>query len=141
VAPVPGDNYSYVQLTASHDYNYPVVDEPVSTLINAARRDSAGSLKKPFSSPYDQSPPSSDLKSGATIIKPRLRCRYCQEFYSEEHNGKGSCDYAPDCYKRCIEGVSGMLVARCCVYHCFRDAEGDMQHPCACNTESGCTKR
>lgn len=64
-----GDNYSYVQLTAIHDYNYPVVDEPVSSVIHA-RRDSTCSLKK--RSAIDMAaPPTKEAP-----LKSRLRCRY-----------------------------------------------------------------
>uniref|UniRef100_A0A1B0CQU2 WH1 domain-containing protein n=1 Tax=Lutzomyia longipalpis TaxID=7200 RepID=A0A1B0CQU2_LUTLO len=43
---MPGDNYSYVQLTAVHEYNYPVVDEPNVGAVISTRRDSTCSLKK-----------------------------------------------------------------------------------------------
>lgn len=133
----PGDNYSYVQLTAVHDYNYPVVDEPVSSVINA-RRDSSCSLKK--RSALDV--PTPVLKEGSGGQKSRPRCRYCQEFFSEEWNRTGSCDYAPDCFQTGINAISGMICARCMIYHCMRDAEGEMaSHPCLCNGETGCTKR
>lgn len=66
----PGDNYSYVQLTAVHDYNYPIVDEPVSSVMNA-RRDSTCSLKK--RSALDM-PSVQNLKE-PTQLKNRLRCR------------------------------------------------------------------
>ncbi|XP_055626288.1 sprouty-related, EVH1 domain-containing protein 2 isoform X2 [Toxorhynchites rutilus septentrionalis] len=145
---VPGDNYSYVQITDScdiklkynfynlkaHEYNYPVVDEPVGSILSV-RRDSTSSLKK--RNALDVPP----MKE-ATLIKARLRCRYCQEFYNDEYNHKGSCNYAPDCFKTAIENVSGMFCARCMLYHCMKDAEGETaSHPCSCTAESGCTKR
>ncbi|XP_055595128.1 sprouty-related, EVH1 domain-containing protein 2 isoform X2 [Uranotaenia lowii] len=131
---VPGDNYSYVQITDVHEYNYPVVEEPVGSIISA-RRDSTSSLKKRNAL---ETPPMKE----ATLIKTRLRCRYCQEFYNDEWNHKGSCKYAPDCFKSAIENISGMLCARGMLYHCMKDSEGETAaHPCACSTESGCTKR
>lgn len=140
----PTDNYSYVQITDVHEYNYPVVDEPVASIIHPGgggggilgRRDSTSSLKK--RNALDASTAMKD----ATLIKTRLRCRYCQEFYNDEWNHKGSCDYAPDCFKTAIENVSGMLCARCMLYHCMKDSEGETaSHPCSCTAESGCTKR
>lgn len=144
---VPGDNYSYVQITDPGDiklkynfynlkvpdYNYPVVEEPGS--IIGGRRDSTSSLKKrnALDAPH--------MKEN-TLIKTRLRCRYCQEFYNDDRNYKGSCDYAPDCFRTTIENMSGMLCAQCMLYHCMKDSEGETaSHPCSCSAESGCTKR
>lgn len=136
----PGDNYSYVQLTAVHDYNYPVVDEPVSSMINVARRDSACSLKK--RSALDNMPSSVQSLKEPSQLKNRLRCRYCQEFYTEEWNRKGACEFAPDCFKNGLERLSGMMCARCMLYHCMSDAEGETpQNPCECVFENGCTRR
>lgn len=157
---VPGDNYSYVQITDPcdiklkynfyhlkvHDYNYPVIEEPpISGSLIGGRRDSTSSLKKRNALDAAASigatsvPPI--MKEG-TLIKTRLRCRYCQEFYNDEWNHKGSCDYAPDCFRTAIENVSGMPCARCMLYHCMKDSEGETAaHPCLCTGESGCTKR
>lgn len=67
---IPADNYSYVQLTAVHDYNYPV-DDPISSVL---RRDSTCSLKK--RPPLDM--PESIIKD-STMIKARLRCRWVND--------------------------------------------------------------
>ncbi|XP_049547376.1 sprouty-related, EVH1 domain-containing protein 2 isoform X3 [Anopheles darlingi] len=159
---VPGDNYSYVQITDPcdiklkynfyhlkvHDYNYPVIEEPPisGSLIAGGRRDSTSSLKKrnALDSAANPGPPASlpPIMKEGTLIKTRLRCRYCQEFYNDERNHKGSCDYAPDCFRTAIENVSGMPCARCMLYHCMKDSEGETAaHPCVCTGESGCTKR
>ncbi|XP_053687518.1 sprouty-related, EVH1 domain-containing protein 1 isoform X2 [Sabethes cyaneus] len=131
---VPGDNYSYVQITDVHEFSYPVVEEPVGSILSG-RRDSTASLKK-------RNALDVPAMKEATLIKTRLRCRYCQEFYNDEWNHKGSCDYAPDCFKTAIENMSGMLCARCMLYHCMKDSEGETaSHPCSCTAESGCTKR
>ncbi|XP_061516630.1 sprouty-related, EVH1 domain-containing protein 2 isoform X5 [Anopheles gambiae] len=157
---VPGDNYSYVQITDPcdiklkynfyhlkvHDYNYPVIEEPpIGGSLIGGRRDSTSSLKKrnaldaAANAGATSVPPI--MKEG-TLIKTRLRCRYCQEFYNDEWNHKGSCDYAPDCVRTAIENVSGMPCARCMLYHCMKDSEGETaSHPCLCTGESGCTKR
>lgn len=138
---VPGENYSYVQLTAVHDYNYPIVDEPVSSIITA-RRDSTCSLKKSNIMDISQSTPAQGFKEG-TLLKVRLRCRHCQEFYTDEWNRKGACEFAPDCFRSCIENITCMKCARCMLYHCLRDAEGDTApNPCSCDSaEPGCTTR
>lgn len=164
----PGDNYSYVQLTAVHDYNYPVVDEPVSAIVMAttARRESTCSLKKRGA--LDMNMPGSmgggvHHNKDPHLLKNRLRCRfvflsifcptifycifftpprYCQEFYTEEWNRKGACEFAPDCFKNGLEQISGMMCARCMLYHCMSDAEGETpQNPCECVFENGCTRR
>lgn len=68
--------------------------------------------------------------------------RYCQEFYAEEWNKKGACDFAPDCFRNCLDDITGIKCARCMMYHCMSDAEGDtVAHPCECVRENGCTKR
>ncbi|XP_053680302.1 sprouty-related, EVH1 domain-containing protein 1 [Anopheles nili] len=157
---VPGDNYSYVQITDPcdiklkynfyhlkvHDYNYPVIEEPpIGGSLIGGRRDSTSSLKKrnaldaAANAGATSIPPI--MKEG-TLIKTRLRCRYCHEFYNDEWNHKGACDYAPDCIRTAIENVSGMPCARCMLYHCMKDSEGETAaHPCLCTGESGCTKR
>lgn len=68
---VPGDNYSYVQLTAVHEYNYPVVDEPVGAVMNA-RRGSTCSLKK--RSALDMA--EQHIIKEPSLHKSRMRCRY-----------------------------------------------------------------
>ena len=79
--------------------------------------------------------------SGA-LMKNRIRCRYCHEFYTDEWNRRGACEFAPDYFKSGLECISGMCCARCMLYHCMSDAEGETpSHPCECSTESGCTKR
>lgn len=138
----PGDNYSYVQLTtAIHDSDPPLIRHNATT--TAARRDSTCSLKKRSATGavLGDSPLGG---AGATVMKTRLRCRYCQEFYTEEWNKRGACDYAPDCFRTVIDRIPGMPCARGLVYHCMSDAEGDtVAHPCDCGAavDGGCTKR
>uniref|UniRef100_A0A182QMB6 WH1 domain-containing protein n=1 Tax=Anopheles farauti TaxID=69004 RepID=A0A182QMB6_9DIPT len=137
--------YNFYHLKV-HDYNYPVIEEPpIGGSLIGGRRDSTTSLKKrnaldaAANAGATSVPPI--MKEG-TLIKTRLRCRYCQEFYNDEWNHKGSCDYAPDCFRTAIENVSGMPCARCMLYHCMKDSEGETAaHPCLCTGESGCTKR
>lgn len=62
---IPADNYSYVQLTAVHDYNYPVVDDPISSVLR--RSDSTCSLKKR---------PDLHIMKDSAHIKTRMRCRF-----------------------------------------------------------------
>ncbi|XP_067627458.1 sprouty-related, EVH1 domain-containing protein 2 [Eurosta solidaginis] len=150
------ENYSYVQLTAVHDYNYPVVDQPAGAQVLNARRESISALKKrnaleaaqalaaAQSSPIGAGMILKDPFSNVDILKKgqRARCRYCHELYNDEWNRKGACEFAPDRFRSAFECMSGMGCARCMLYHCMRDAEGETpQHPCQCVNEAGCTKR
>lgn len=65
---IPADNYSYVQLTAVHDYNYPLAEDPITSVL---RRDSTCSLKKRTALDV----PESIIKENA-MIRARLRCRW-----------------------------------------------------------------
>ncbi|KAH8257942.1 hypothetical protein KR038_003213, partial [Drosophila bunnanda] len=157
------ENYSYVTLTSvHHDYNYPVVDQPVGAQVLNARRESISALKKRNALEAAQAmaagqtvPIGSGGCGGADkpLNKPnvsdilkketRLRCRYCHELYSEQFNSRGACEYAPDPFRSGYECISGMGCARCMIYHCMSDAEGETaQHPCDCSvSEAGCSKR
>ncbi|XP_049317620.1 sprouty-related, EVH1 domain-containing protein 2 isoform X2 [Bactrocera dorsalis] len=152
---VTSENYSYVQLTV-HDYNYPVVDQPAGAQVLNARRESISALKKrnaleaaqalaaAQSSPIAAGVILKDPTSNVDIIKKsqRARCRYCHELYNDEWNRKGACEFAPDRFRSAFEYISGMGCARCMLYHCMSDAEGETpQHPCQCVNEAGCTKR
>lgn len=148
--PATKENYSYVQLTAVHEYIYPVVEE-------RKHRDSSGSLKKrsppdaggggaPASPPPPIPPPGAVSGKGRGTIGVtsgrRRRCRHCQEMYLEDHNPRGSCEYAPDCVRTSIERVACVSCAQCLVYHCAADAEGEfVRHPCDCGRDEGCGRR
>ncbi|XP_034476747.1 sprouty-related, EVH1 domain-containing protein 1 isoform X2 [Drosophila innubila] len=154
----PSENYSYVTLTAvHHDYNYPVVEQPVGVQVLNARRESITALKKRNALEAAQAMVAAQTSAGTGASKPlhkpnvsdilkketRLRCRYCHELYSEDFNRRGACEYAPDPFRSGYECMSGMGCARCMIYHCMSDAEGETaQHPCDCSvSEAGCTKR
>ncbi|XP_030244264.1 sprouty-related, EVH1 domain-containing protein 1 isoform X1 [Drosophila navojoa] len=154
----PSENYSYVTLTAvHHDYNYPVVDQPVGAQVLNARRESISALKKRNALEAAQAMAAAQTSAAGGANKPlhkpnvsdilkketRLRCRYCHELYSEDFNRRGACEYAPDPFRSGYECISGMGCARCMIYHCMSDAEGETaQHPCDCSvSEAGCTKR
>lgn len=136
------DNYSYVQLTAVHEYIYPVMEDQ-----KTSRRDSAGSLKKrsleviPTQPPLLPSKPSGKKKDRHKAC--RTRCRHCQELYSEDENARGSCEYAPDCVRSGINAVTCIEGADCVLYHFMSDAEGDSaQHPCECSVvDKNCGQR
>lgn len=74
-----GENYSYVQLTTVHDYNYTVVNEPIGRLVrgttatttSSTRRDSTNSIKK-----LGALDASAHSLKDAGHGKNRLRCRY-----------------------------------------------------------------
>lgn len=133
----PGDNYSYVQLTTTvHDSDPPLIRA-------TARRDSTSSLKKRAAAAATAADSPLGM-GGTTVMKTRLRCRYCQEFYTEEWNKRGACEHAPDCFRTMIDRIPGMPCARGLVYHCMSDAEGDtVAHPCDCvaTVDGSCTKR
>ena len=63
---IPADNYSYVQLTAVHDYNYPLAEDPMTL-----RRDSTCSLKKRTTLDMPES-----IMKESSMIRTRLRCRW-----------------------------------------------------------------
>lgn len=158
---IPGESYSYVQLTAVHDYIYPHVEDSKSIRSITQHQQSIESLKKhqlelmPQLSILQPSKASSPAPTTPTLLsttpkykKPipkniRIRCRYCNEYYAEDDNPKGCCEFAPDGVKSGIEKIACMNCAQCMVYHCMSDAEGDFAtQPCACNTfDRGCVKR
>lgn len=77
------------------------------------------------------------------MIEKIIIFRYCQEFFTEEFNRNGACEFAPDCFKASLEYTTAMKCARCMLYHCMSDSEGEMpQHPCECVPEENiCSKR
>lgn len=133
-ADTTSDNYPYVQLTTlNHEYLYPVIDDHKGDRLD--RRNSTSSLKKPDI--IVSQPTKNTAKRNI-----RFRCKHCQELYSEQHNPRGSCEYAPDSIRRGIASVSCLSCAQCMLYHCMSDAEGDFaQNPCSCSTEEGCGRR
>ncbi|XP_029169776.1 sprouty-related, EVH1 domain-containing protein 1 isoform X3 [Nylanderia fulva] len=136
-ADIGSDNYPYVQLTTlNHEYLYPIIDDHKSERLDGHNTSNSGSsLKKPDI--IISQPSKNTMKRNV-----RLRCKHCQELYSEQHNPKGSCEYAPDPIRRGIAKVSCLSCAQCMLYHCMSDAEGDFaQNPCSCSTEEGCGRR
>ncbi|XP_021915585.1 sprouty-related, EVH1 domain-containing protein 2 isoform X5 [Zootermopsis nevadensis] len=136
------ETYSYVQLTAMHEYIYPVMEDQ-----KASRRDSASSLKKRSLEVIPTQPPLLPTKPGGKKTDRHAaywnRCRHCQELYLEGENGRGSCEYAPDCVRAGINAVACISCAECMLYHCMADAEGDFaQHPCECGVvDENCGRR
>jgi len=60
-----------------------------------------------------------------------------QDTFRPEENGRGACEYAPDCVRSTIDAVSCVSCAQCLLYHCYADAEGDFTpQPCACSCSS-----
>jgi sprouty-related EVH1 domain-containing protein len=146
--PVGTDNYSYVQLTAVHEYTYPMMDDR-QKVLHGMRRESAESLKKFGGGGTTQQPPlpvkASGRKGGYSgNSSRRARCKYCQEVFTVDLNRRGACDYAPDKMRNLMDRVSCMQAAQCMTYHCMADSEGDfVQRPCQCGTpgDDGCTRR
>lgn len=136
-----GENYSYVQLTAVHEYIYPVVEDQKPL---PGRRDSSSSLKKCSLEliPSQQPPLPIKTKHKKLSSKQQKICKHCNELYLDDKNPKGSCEYAPDCLKSTINTITCIGCAQCICYHCARDAEGDFaQHPCDCTVDDNCTRR
>jgi len=135
------ENYSYVQLTAVHEYIYPVMEDQ-----KTSRRDSAGSLKKRSLEVIPTQPPLLPSKPGGKKKDRhkacRTRCRHCQELYSEDENARGSCEYAPDCVRSGINAVTCIGCAEGVLYF-MSDADGDFaQHPCECGVvDKNCGRR
>ncbi|CAH0598653.1 unnamed protein product [Chrysodeixis includens] len=140
------DRCPYVHLSAVHDYTYPQVSGTVNSSEKSSpntkppllKRDS-GSIKK---CGYSGPPPLPDKKP-AESFHARIKCRHCHEWYLESANRAGACEFAPDCFRSCIDCVSCIRCAQCMLYHCMSDAEGDFaMHPCACGPpDDNCAKR
>ncbi|XP_016839305.1 sprouty-related, EVH1 domain-containing protein 1 isoform X1 [Nasonia vitripennis] len=150
---IASDNYPYVQLTTlNHEYLYPVIDDQQQQQQQQQHQyhkterldhsSSTGSLKKPDILAQQPTKASSGMTGKTGRANLRLRCKHCQELYTEQHNPRGACEYAPDPVRRGIATVSCLSCAQCMLYHCMSDAEGDFaQNPCSCSTEEGCSRR
>lgn len=133
------ENYSYVQLTPAP---------------GGGGGQSGGSSATPALPPLSTCYSKPMLTDSSTNVSPQnfkkppplsfqtnLRCKYCSQFYSQDMNRLGACNYAPDCVKTGIETISGLKCAKCMVYHCMNDPEDDGdQKPCSCSGDS-CTTR
>ena len=66
-------------------------------------------------------------------------CVHCRQSFSLSFNPRGGCpDAPPDCGRRCVERVSCVAAAKCLLYHCMSDAEGDYPpNPCTCSNADG----
>ncbi|KAJ8705981.1 hypothetical protein PYW07_010758 [Mythimna separata] len=142
------DRCPYVHLSAVHEYTYPQVTpggvissekSSPNTKPPLLKRDS-GSIKK---GGYSSAPPPLPDKKPAETFQARIKCRHCHEWYLESANRAGACEFAPDCFRSCIDCVSCIKCAQCMLYHCMSDAEGDFAlHPCACAPpDEACAKR
>ena len=50
----------------------------------------------------------------------------------------GACAYAPtDCARTVIEAATCLQCAKCLLYHCMSDTEGNYVHPCECSNSDG----
>jgi hypothetical protein len=82
------DNYSYVQLSAMHEYNYPMLGGRASADADAkkdldARCGQESPKKQPAGCSHDAAPlaasPPDKLRKRSAATALRTRCRYCQE--------------------------------------------------------------
>ena len=146
---IGGDTYSYVEFVdrppPHHEYHYPVI-EP-----KREKRDSIASLKKELvaETPAPQLPPLLPEKKNRFLKNKRskkVRCRYCNDTFTDDTNPRGSCKYAPDYVRSTIDALTCICCAQCMLYHCMSDAEGDFaHHPCECGgagvPDQSCGKR
>lgn len=106
-----------------------------------------GRLKDPKASPScrihgAQSPPKhkspkDQQQQGAGGVEEDTvpsRCVYCQDVFSNEENGRGQCQDAPDPIGRCVYQFTCMWCAESMLYHCMSDSEGEYSDPCSCDT-------
>ena len=71
-----------------------------------------------------------------------LTCAHCQKPFSHASNRRGACQHAPQDWARStVETVTCLSCAKCLLYHCMSDSEGDYGagHPCDCSSEGGGT--
>ena len=69
-----------------------------------------------------------------------LTCAHCQKPFSQASNRRGACQHAPQDWARStVETVTCLSCAKCLLYHCMSDSEGDYGagHPCDCSSGSG----
>eukprot|EP00095_Tigriopus_kingsejongensis_P006970 maker-scaffold693_size110418-snap-gene-0.20 protein:Tk06970 transcript:maker-scaffold693_size110418-snap-gene-0.20-mRNA-1 annotation:"low quality protein: sprouty- evh1 domain-containing protein 2-like" len=72
-----------------------------------------------------------------SLHQHKFTCAHCRESFSSEDNPPGSCHYAPDCLRQGIETITCLQCAKCLLYHCLSDSEGDYVHPCECSNSDG----
>ena len=79
----------------------------------------------------------SSLPKGGTS-STLLTCAHCRATFTPENNKRGSCAYAPvDCFRTGVEAATCLQCAKCLLYHCMSDTEGDYVHPCDCSNTDG----
>lgn len=164
---VISEPYSYVQferdnpqmvLPPSHDYSYPLVDHvrqgndgwresgttATSTSETLKKQRGVVTVSQPTlltsNSKWNKERKKEKLKQ---LLHERVQCKHCHEVFSEDENERGSCEYAPDTVRSCINKVTCISCAQCMLYHCMADSEGDFtNHPCSCDrNEEHCGRR
>jgi len=140
-------DYSYVmfQRQQQHEYSYPNLEpihKPPSKREASNKKHSQISEqpKPPLPLKTKKKDKHKNLQTGRLLSK--ARCKYCHEMFSYEDNQRGSCDEAPDSVQKCIEIITCVCCAKCLIYHCMSDADGEYGHPCICDSsdESNCRK-
>ena len=93
---------------------------------------SSGKLLLPS---VDKKTSSLPAKGGSSVL---LTCMHCRATFTPESNKRGSCAYAPvDCFRTGVEAATCLQCAKCLLYHCMSDTEGDYVHPCDCSNSDG----
>lgn len=137
------EKYSYVWFSKpkNHDYHYPNLDS-----INKPS-DLKRTVIRNYGPPLpEKSKKKKDRQKGShqsnRLLNRTSRCKYCQNTFSLDNNSRGSCEYAPDSVKSCIEHVSCVTCANGVIYHCMSNAEGEFTHTCICDfqDDNNCKK-
>lgn len=132
---IDADNYPYVHLAGVRDYPYStigMIGDEKSKAEKGKDKDAGSMMKRGV---LTSAPPTLAEKKPHKPDKfqARIKCRHCHEWYIESANRAGACEFAPDCFRSCIDAVSCIKCAQCMLYHCMSDAEGEFaSHPCAC---------
>lgn len=138
------EKYSYVLFskTKNHDYHYPNLDT-----ISQKPSDLKRTVIRNYGPPLpEKSKKKKDRQKGShqsnRLLNRMSRCKYCQDTFSLDNNSRGSCEYAPDSVKSCIEHVSCVTCANGVIYHCMSNAEGEFTHTCICDfqDDTNCKK-
>nr|XP_022331128.1 sprouty-related, EVH1 domain-containing protein 2-like isoform X2 [Crassostrea virginica] len=130
--------YSYVIIAKTqkpHEYSYPTLE---SVHKPPFKRETTSNIKhQPSIQEHPPLPKKKDSHKKRTnhplLGSSKFRCKHCHDNFTQEENGRGSCEEAPDGVEKCIECVTCVWCAKGLIYHCMSDPDGDYGHPCYCD--------
>lgn len=128
--------YSYVIIAKTqkpHEYSYPTLE---SVHKPPSKRETTSNIKhQPSIQEHPPLPKKKDKKrtNHPLLGSSKFRCKHCHDNFTQEENGRGSCEEAPDGVEKCIECVTCVWCAKGLIYHCMSDPDGDYGHPCYCD--------